>query len=565
MQYSNKIGVQLILQKCSSHGVKNLVFSPGSRNAPFVISINDDSDFKTYTIHDERSAAFFALGIAQQLNEPVAIICTSGSAALNYYPAVAEAYYQSLPLVVITADRPDEWVNQGDGQTIVQNEVFKNHIRYSVNINDSSSHENYFWKIERELDTAFSHCNKNWKGPIHINIGLSEPLYETINEKHQTNNHFELISSSFNPTTEEKNLLGSIWKNSTKRLILCGQIPKNIALENQLKELATDTSVAVLVENTSNLFDQSFSHCIDRTLNEISEDEILSYKPDLLITLGGAVVSKRIKSFLRKNKPKHHWKIGYEFPYMDTYQCLTQSIEAHPEHVFSFINQIQFERHVSTFGNRWKQKDFIAQNSLPDFYESLPYCDLKVFETILDYIPENSHLHMGNSSVVRYCQLFDPIKSVKYWSNRGTSGIDGCTSTAAGAAISKQDEWHTLISGDISFFYDSNALWNSHLTPNLRIFLINNDGGDIFNIIPGPKSVPQYKRFIAPHGFRAKQLCEAFDIEYFEADSIEAIECQLESFFNYESSGRPKVMEISTRDIDNSGYLNEFWKRNSLI
>ncbi len=561
MQYSNKIGVQLIIQKCGYHGVKNLVFSPGSRNAPFVISLNEELDFKTYTIHDERSAAFFALGMAQQLNEPVAIICTSGSAALNYYPAVAEAYYQNIPLVVITADRPEEWVDQGDGQTIVQNELFKNHIRYSVNINDSNTHENYFWKIERELDTAFSHCKKNWKGPIHINIGLTEPLYETTNKKHLSKNHFELISGSFDPTTEEKNSLENIWKNSPKRLILCGQLPKNIALENQLKELASDASVAILVENTSNLVDQSFVHCIDRTLNEISEDELLTYKPDLLITIGGAVVSKKIKSFLRQNKPHHHWKVGYEFPYMDTYQCLTQSIEAYPEHLLKFINQTQFEQHVSTFGNDWKQKDFIAQSSLPDFYDSLPFSDLKVFETILDYIPENSQLHMGNSSVVRYCQLFDPVKSIKYWSNRGTSGIDGCTSTAAGAAISKTDEWHTLISGDISFFYDSNALWNTHLTPNLRIFLINNDGGDIFNIIPGPKSVPQHEKFIASHGFKAKQLCQAFEIEHFESNSIEAIETQMEAFYTYEENGRPKVMEIFTQGIDNSDYLEKFWKR----
>jgi 2-succinyl-5-enolpyruvyl-6-hydroxy-3-cyclohexene-1-carboxylate synthase len=163
---SNKIGVQIIVEQCLAHGMKHVVCSPGSRNAPFSIAFDEHPEIETYIIHDERSAAFFALGLAQQLNEPVGVVCTSGSAALNYYPAVAEAYYQCIPLVVITADRPAEWVDQGDGQTIVQREVYKNHIRYSCQFSEKVETTDQRWYMERELAVAFSEGTTVWKGPI---------------------------------------------------------------------------------------------------------------------------------------------------------------------------------------------------------------------------------------------------------------------------------------------------------------------------------------------------------------------------------------------------------------
>jgi 2-succinyl-5-enolpyruvyl-6-hydroxy-3-cyclohexene-1-carboxylate synthase len=331
-------------------------------------------------------------------------------------------------------------------------------------------------------------------------------------------------------------------------------------LLKQLKQLSEDTSVAILVENSSNLVDQNFVHCIDRTLNSIKEEELEAFAPDLLITIGGAVVSKRIKAYLRKYKPKHHYKIGFDFPYMDTYQSLTHTYECEP-HIFMWtLNQLNNDKNVSMFGSKWKQKDYLVQAKLPEFYSDLVYSDLKVFEIILDYLPEMSHLHMANSSVVRYCQLFDPIPSIRYWTNRGTSGIDGSSSTACGAAYITKDELNVLITGDVSFFYDSNAFWNQHLTSNLRIIMINNSGGGIFKIIPGPASSNQLDHyFVAEHNYSAEYICKAFGIEYMKANSIEDIEEQMEEFYQINEDGRPILMEIFTPSDINHLLLQDYF------
>jgi 2-succinyl-5-enolpyruvyl-6-hydroxy-3-cyclohexene-1-carboxylate synthase len=559
---SAKKEVQITVAQCVAMGMKHVVVSPGSRNAPMIIALNQHPEIETIVIPDERSAAFYALGMAQQLNAPVGILCTSGSAALNYYPAIAEAFYQLVPLIVFTADRPKSWVNQGDGQTIDQDNVFKNHIRYSITIPESTA-ENFEWVLSRELSTAFHHANGNVKGPVHINLPFSEPLYQQA-EATVTETDFKIIEVLETVNTlsnSQKQQLEKIWNQSDKKMIICGQLNPDIALLAELKALAADPSVAILVENTSNLVDYGFIHCIDRTLNSIQKDEIAAFAPDLLITIGGAVVSKRIKTFLRHANIAHHWKIGFDFLFMDTYQSMTQSIQVKPS---AFMHEVtHFKRESdSTFGARWKQKDFLIQEKAQNFFEqNTTYGDLNVFHTVLDYIPETSHLHMANSSVVRYCQLFDPIRSIQYWCNRGTSGIDGSTSTVAGAALIKKETWHTLITGDISFFYDSNALWNKVLPPNLRIFMINNAGGGIFKIIPGPNSTAELDDFfVFKHDFSAEHICKGFKVDYFKAENIESIENQMEDFYTFEEDGRAKLMEIFTPSEMNHEQLDVFFE-----
>ena len=556
---SNKIGVQIIVEQCLAHGMKHVVCSPGSRNAPFSIAFDEHPEIETYIIHDERSAAFFALGLAQQLNEPVGVVCTSGSAALNYYPAVAEAYYQCIPLVVITADRPAEWVDQGDGQTIVQREVYKNHIRYSCQFSEKVETTDQRWYMERELAVAFSEGTTVWKGPIHINVALNEPLYGQTEIEKGEKRSIELVRGTFH--FSNRNAIECIKAMSLpKKMVICGQLQPDAALLEELKRFSNDSSVAILVENTSNLSDLRFVQCIDRTLNAISDEELANYAPDVLITIGGAVVSKKIKAFIRKFKPKYHWKVGFEFPYMDTYQSMTHSFQVEPSLFFHEMNQLNYDRSISNFGAKWKQTDFLVQEKMPTFFHKVPYSDVKVFETLLDYLPENSQLHMANSSVVRYCQLFDPIQSIKYWSNRGTSGIDGSTSTALGAAVASQNDCHVLITGDVSFFYDSNALWNAYLPTNFRIILINNGGGGIFKIIPGPASTNQLtKYFEAQHTQDAKLLSEAFGVRYYSAESMEEIESLMLDFYTIEDDGKAKLLEIKTPGDSNHLQLVAFF------
>jgi len=559
MVTSSKINVQLIVQQCFEQGMKHVVCSPGSRNAPLVIAFDEHPEIQCTVIHDERSAAFFALGMAQQLDQPIGIVCTSGSAALNYYPAIAEAFYQCVPLVVLTADRPTEWINQGDGQTIVQSNVFGKHVRYSTNFSEHAQTTTEQWYIQREISTAFAEGATHWKGPIHFNIAFNEPLYKTEAFKKHPSKKITLVHSRFqfsNPQQQATiNALGL-----PKKMVICGQLNEDPALLEQLKIFATDSSVVVLVENTSNLVDPKFVHCIDRTLNSIDELLEADYAPDLLITIGGAVVSKKIKAFIRKHKPKEHWKIGFEFPYMDTYQALTHSFQAEPFHFFNALNDLNYTKNISNYGSKWKQLDYLIQDKMPAFFEKCAFADISTFETVLDYLPENCQLHLANSSVVRYAQLFDPIKSITYWSNRGTSGIDGSSSTAVGAAHANPKKLHVLITGDVSFFYDSNAFWNQYLMQNLRIILINNAGGGIFKIIAGPDTSKQSNEyFVAQHHHTAEGICQAFNIHYSSVDSLEVLADKMLDFYTYSTDNRPKLLEIFTPSELNPEALQDFF------
>ena len=562
---SEKTGVQQLVESFFKHGVKYIVFSPGSRNAPLVVSFANDDRFKCYVIPDERSAAFYALGMAEQSNSPVAVMCTSGSALLNYYPAVSEAFYRNIPLVVVSADRPDEWVDQGDGQTIRQENVFHNHICAATTLFESPSSADQTWFNRRSIDEVMNTAKSRKGGPVHFNFPFTEPLYTTVDKEspspaslQKTTELFELNAQL---STVQKEMLREIWNNSPKKMILCGQMPKNGYLNEQLKNLANDKSVAVVVENTSNLQDRDFVHCIDRTITSFIDEDPELYQPDLLITIGGAVISKKIKSYLRKYQAANHWKIGEEFQFMDTFQSLTNSIPMQPNAFLDFLLEEELNRNTSRYGEQWKQLDYLVQGNHQDYLETVPYSDLSVFNLILDAVPDQSALHLSNSSVIRYAQLFDPIKSISYYCNRGTSGIDGSTSTAIGNAIVGENKLHTFITGDISFFYDSNAFWNHHVPSNFRVFLINNGGGGIFNIIPGPQTTPNGDEFfVAKHSFSAKSICEAFNVNYYAANSMEEIDQQLDGFYAIQKNERPAVIEIFTDGELSGKVLSDYFK-----
>ncbi len=537
-----------------------VVCSPGSRNAPLVIAFNQHPKIKCIVIPDERCAAFFALGMAQQLQSLVGIACTSGSAALNYYPAIAEAYYQQIPLIVFTADRPVSWVNQGDGQTIVQEDVYKNHILFAATIPEENILSDYDWFVNREVSKAIQTAKGKVKGPVHLNFPFTEPLYDQVELDEVKISSIRLVDTDEKLTPSALYLISESWSKYKKKLVLIGQLAPDEHLTNVLAKIAEDQSVVFLVENTANQVNSRFVQCIDRTLEGISESKLNDFAPDLLVVLGGAVVSKKIKAFLRKAQPIETWRIGYDFPFMDTYQSMNQSFQMKPTTFFSQLGNVTDASSVSPYWKTWKQLDYINQDKAELFLQSAPYSDLKVFHLLSDIIPENSHLHLANSSVIRYAQLFNPIKGITTWSNRGTSGIDGSSSTALGAALISNETWHTLITGDVSFFYDSNAFWNKLKLPNVRIFMINNAGGGIFKIIPGPDTTDELADFfVYNHEFSAEYICKAFGVDYFNANSIEDIEAQWESFYQYDEKGKPALMEIFTPQDQNDKVLKAYF------
>lgn len=555
--------VQLIVDQLLAYDIRKVVVSPGSRNAPFSIAFDEHPEIETFVVHDERSAGFIALGMAQELNETVALCCTSGSACLNYYPAVSEAYYRSIPLLVLSADRPASWINHGDGQTIVQRDVYKNHIMGSLELDEDLFKEKSIQEHQREIAQLLQMNNGNWKGPIHLNVGLNEPLYQTVEKT--TDFTFKLPAFQEVQCVDQDEMDVIIQEfNQHKIMVLCGQMAPNPRLQQELMKFASFPNVVVLVENTSNIQHDRFIHCIDRTLNGIDATDT-GFEPEILVTVGGAVVSKRIKAYLRQAKIQKHYKIGAEFPEMDTYRCLTKCFPISADDFFAQVNEYELQANQHNFNGKWKRVDILAKDRAFDYSSSFEnLTDLQVFQVIQDLIPDHVTLHLANSSVVRYAQLFDPIPGIQYESNRGTSGIDGSTSTALGTAIANPDKQQVLISGDISFIYDSNALWYHPFPANFKMIVIQNYGGGIFNIIAGPAESKQRERY-----FEAKQvkspaaIAAAYGLQSKVLTSLSELMDELPLFF--EPTSKINVLEIQTDDLHNAQDLAHYFQflRNS--
>jgi 2-succinyl-5-enolpyruvyl-6-hydroxy-3-cyclohexene-1-carboxylate synthase len=539
---------QTIIQLCKSKNIKHIVISPGSRNAPLTIGFTNHNYFKCYSIVDERSAAFFALGIAQQLREPVVLVCTSGSALLNYYPAIAEAFYSDIPLVVLSADRPKHLIGIGDGQTINQDNVFANHILCSVSLKENNLQLN-----ETEIYTALNTAITQ-KGPVHINIPFEEPLYETVEEFSVSLNPIE---SKTNVAVADKDLNEylSIWNNAKRKMVLVGVNDSNQIEQQYLDVLANDDSVIVFTETTSNLHHDKFFPSIDKIIAPLKDEEFKVLQPEVLLTFGGLIVSKKIKAFLREYKPKHHWHID-EKKANDTFFCLSNQFKSSVNEVFNnlLINKSQIQSDYQSYWQSVKQEREIKHQK---YLKEIPFCDLKVFEIVLKSIPSENMLQLGNSSTIRYVQLFDLNKTLKVFCNRGTSGIDGSTSTAIGAA-SVIDEQTTFITGDLGFFYDSNALWNNYIPKNFRIIVINNEGGGIFRILPGNKNSENFDTYFeTKHNLTAKQICKMYQFEYVSASNENELTSVLQSFYSEEN--KPKLLEIFTpRTVNDEILLNYF-------
>lgn len=557
---SAKLEVQLLVDGCKKVGVTHVVISPGSRNAPLSIAFDEDPHFNVFVVPDERVAAFYALGMAQKLGKPVVITCTSGSAPLNYYPAIAEAFYQGVSMIVISADRPMEWVDQGDGQTIRQERVFDRMVLKSAQLNEIHT-DSQRWYFERNLSEVLQSCNGAVKGPVHLNVPFSEPLYETTEQIETIQNWIEWGDVETVLTRKSKARLKEIWSESPKRLIIAGQHVKDADVQQILEKLALDGSTAVLVEHTSNMYSPYFVSTIDRTLNILPESEVSDFHPDCIVTIGGAVVSKKIKAFLRQSKAPVI-RFGMDFPFMDTYKHLAFSAAVTALEGLTYLAELTAEApHQSRFGFNWKKIDQYGSDEHNRICASQPWSDLRAMEFVMDVIPDGCNLHISNSSLIRYALLFDPIKTVNYWCNRGTSGIDGSSSTAVGAAIASPGEAHVLVTGDLSFFYDSNAWWSKHLPENLRIVLVNNGGGDIFNIIPGPKSTNQWKKiFVAEQELAAEAVSKLYGIDYFNAFSTEDLDACIHEFFGSSHNGKPKLLEINTMNQNNSAVLETYFK-----
>jgi 2-succinyl-5-enolpyruvyl-6-hydroxy-3-cyclohexene-1-carboxylate synthase len=542
---------QSIIEICLAKGITNIIISPGSRNAPLTIGFAQNPNFKCYSIADERCAAFFALGIAQQTKLPTAIVCTSGSALLNYYPAVAEAFYSQIPLIVISADRPQSKIDIGDGQTIRQENVFQNHSVFNANLNEDASVENDL-KINKAIETAILR-----KGPVHINAPFEEPLYETVDAlsvQSKITHSEEIIGTKIIENLED---VLSIWNSAKRKLVLVGVNESNVIDQEIVDNFANDPSIVVLTETTSNLHHPSFINSIDTLITPFDDDDFKAFQPEILITFGGMIVSKRIKAFLRKYKPKHHWHIDTLRAY-DTFGALTQHFVMKPNDFFkSLLSQsVNVESdYFSKINTIYDLRKIRRQ----EYLDKISFSDFKVFEKVLETLPVDSQLQISNSSAIRYAQLIHLDPSIEVFCNRGTSGIDGSTSTAIGAAVGSGKQT-VFITGDIGFLYDSNALWNAYIPKNFKIILINNGGGGIFRILPGHEEKPVFNTYFeTSHQLTAEHLAKMYKMNYYTATNVASLQENIKSLYNDDNVAA--ILEVFTPTFENDVILKNYFKQ----
>ena len=556
--YTDKLNVQILVSLLIEHEISHVVLCPGSRNSPLIHTISQHPFFKCFSIFDERSAGFFGLGLAQKLQRPVAVCCTSGTALVNLTSAVAEAKYQQIPLLVISADRPSAWINQMDGQTIPQQGIFGSLVRKFVQLPEIKNDEDR-WYCERLINEAILNLMQHEYAPVHINVPISEPLFQYTAPELPSVNAVKLCHTQKTISDPEFALN---WEKAEKRMILVGQLSPNPHLELIIEQISRQWHCVVLCEHLANM--QNVSDAITHfdTILKISDSSVLQkLKPDILLTVGGHIVSKRLKKFLRECRPVHYL-ISESGELADTFQSLHAVIEGEPENILK--NLLDTVPHPANNAEAiaYKMQWNSFQNALTQKISgiSIPWSDLSVIQLFLANMPSNTALHLANSGTVRYTQLFDLPSNTQVYCNRGTSGIDGTLSTSVGFSVLHHGITYLII-GDLSFFYDMNVLMCRYITNNLRILLINNGGGGIFYQLPGSKKSPALAEYIAAsHSVSAKGWIESLGISYLSAKTVDELRQCMIPFTQTESNKTALCLEVFTDTLSNEKALKTFYE-----
>lgn len=544
MKTTDKISCQILVDVLAAKGITDVVVSPGSRNAPLIIAMSRCDKIKTHVVIDERSAAFIALGMAGAARKPVALVCTSGTALLNYAPAVAEAYYRRVPLIVVSADRPAEWIDQDDSQTIRQYEALANYVKRSYNIPDKITDDTSRWYVNRVINDAVINATSGRPAPVHLNMQFDEPLNRLVAKIEEparvvtrVNCHKLLDKASLTSLADTVSKAGKV-------LIIAGFNSPDKRLNRALESLARCGNIVVMTESISNLKSRNFIATIDRTLSVMSPTEREQAEADIVITLGGALVSRHIKQYLRKIKPKSHWHVGITENTIDCFQSLTMAIDMEPEDFFPQIARHVKDMKTSGYASFWQNVALRAENLHRDYLKHVQWSDLKAFEIILGRIPAKWNVQLSNGTCIRYAQLFDTTRFNRSDCNRGVSGIDGCTSTAVGASV-VYDGVTLLISGDMSAQYDIGALSSALVSPRFKMIVINNGGGGIFRFIKSTSELPELEEFfVTKTNLPLKHLAAGYGFSYYEASSEKQLKQCLRPFMDEKE--KPAILCVNT-------------------
>ena len=533
-------------------GVRRVVLSPGSRNAPLTVSFARNPKIQTYNIVDERSAAFIALGMSIRNKEPVAVCCTSGTALLNYAPAVAEAYYQKIPLVVLSADRPPEWLDQRDGQTINQLGALSNFVKGSFELPVDLSHDDAQWEWNRKLNEALNLANTPPFGPVHINAPFREPFYPEQDQAYKFEK-VRLIEKKELPVSVDYSSLIPAWNSFKKRLIVVGQNDQN---EELLEVLNLNGNIPVLTDIISNLTTGKSVKTQDLFLANLSEEQLESLQPELLITTGKSLISKNLKLFLRKHKPQAHWHFEDCDTAADTFKTLTRHFK-YP--LAGFLSAVANQRPENEFKDQiiknykqnWETIETRTRAALETEIETQDFSELTAYYDVLNKMPSGLDLHLANSMAVRYANFFHyKLSEASIFANRGTSGIDGSNGTAVGSTLCSGNPT-LLLTGDLSFFYDRNAFFHQYDLSKLKIIVFNNFGGGIFRLIKGPSGLEELEQhFETRHDHSAQFTAAEYNFDYFKAKDSKSLNEGLRCLFK--DNKTPKILEVFTQPEANS-------------
>ena len=560
--YCNKDNVNILTTLLVKHGVRNVVVCPGSRNSPLVHNFVECPELRCYPVTDERSAGFYALGMCQALNEPVAVCVTSGTALLNVAPAVAEAFYQHQPIIVISADRPTQWIDQLDGQTLHQTDVLNSFVKKKININEPHNEEER-WYCNRLINEALVSSMADGCGPIHINVPITEPLFvydvETLPD--------ERVITMFSPkSTEIDDTVIRQFEKAERPMIVIGQMkkysltPSSTRTANGRYDLTNALSpgtaegldmlgYVVLQERLSG--DGRTAKYLDESVALVKD--IQSYLPDFILYIGDTLVSKQTRHFLRKAKNAECWEINPEGRVHDVFMNLTGIICAYPDEVLKQIRRHEDRTFHDLWGNIKRRVHNYQSTFVPAYSQLLA---VKRLEEITSQRDSSSIMHYANSGAVRCGNIY----SWHYiYCNRGVNGIEGSLSTAAGFSLVTENNVYCVI-GDLSFFYDQNALWNKNLKRNFRILLINNSGGGIFRHLEGlSKSQASEDYIMGRHRTTAEGICQENNIIYLKADNEEDLDKSLLQL-TCEEYSRPILLEVFTDGETDAKVYNQYYR-----
>lgn len=546
----------------TSHGVRHVVISPGSRNAPLIISFARNPGVKIYNIVDERSAGFIALGIAQKLNEPVVLCCTSGTSLLNYAPAIAEAYYQQIPLIIMSADRPPEWIGQRDGQTIDQYGAMANFVKKTFQLPTNPTHPDEIWEYNRKLNEGVILSVSGARGPVHFNIPFREPFYPAPGQELHYSENIPVLEHVKSEIQMDFTSLNETWHTYNKKLIIIGQQGFDQGLEKALERLLGHVTIVADVIANVKLYEAIRHH--DLFLSSTEDKLAESLQPDLVITLGKSVISKSLKQFIRKNRPAAIWHFDPDLVYKDTLKGISKLIPVNPATFFNQIDLTSFqsdfnEQITRNFLQNWSIEDSKTSRKLNECLEGVAFSEFRAMKEVMDLIPEDSDVHLANSMPVRFANYIQNIKpGCEVYANRGTSGIDGTNGTAVGNAM-VSDKPTYLLTGDLSFFYDRNAFFHQHPLDRLKIVVFNNYGGGIFRLIQGPSQLPELEQFFETrHSHTAKFTALEYGFDYHAVKDSQSLHKAMKSV--NKDVKTPKLVEIFTDPKTNTEVFQEIKK-----